>query len=242
MNAANDNIIMLICVIKNQAGQRLIHRRVLQNTSQPQPYNSTLVYTCPNNCNKISFVCTDIIGSDGKYWKFQLQSGSPESCAAASSCASTTTSTSTSTVSSTTSTISPHTTTSPITTTNAPSSTTTTSRITTATPNIHTTTHTDFSTSTKYSGSSTTTTYLTSTASTESTTTKVRKNISWNSNNRSSHMINAHGYAHLRTNGENITIIVLVSACVTLVIFAFLAEPQVALYKVFSENRSKSDR
>ena len=35
-------------------------------------------------------------------------------------------------------------------------------------------------------------------------------------------MINAHGYAHLRTNGENITIIVLVSACVTLVIFAFL--------------------
>ena len=77
------------------------------NSDQPQPYNSTLVYTCPNNCNKISFVCTDIIGSDGKYWKFQLQSGSPESCAAASSCASTTTSTSTSTVSSTTSTISP---------------------------------------------------------------------------------------------------------------------------------------
>ena len=31
-----------------------------KGTSQPQPYNSTRVYTCPNNCNKISFVCTDI--------------------------------------------------------------------------------------------------------------------------------------------------------------------------------------
>ena len=35
-------------------------------------------------------------------------------------------------------------------------------------------------------------------------------------------MIKAHGHAHLRTNGDNITIIVLVSAGATMVIFAFL--------------------